>query len=195
MAEVGAVYDAHPCPAHPDRHPPGHRRAPTPERHPRTGHPQQMARRQRRRRRRIRHHQHLRRSGPPRPRPSTAPGWRWSTATTTRSTRIHAEARPATSPFTIVIDIDPRRSNTSLRHEALRRIPRRAGRDWRNVSGSNGLSGLEREKEKIACQLTSARAQANGARRWGTRVIWRKLNCLKPNLQKVQVTHPPERRL
>jgi hypothetical protein len=29
----------------------------------------------------------------------------------------------------------------------------------------------------------------------GTRVIWRKLNCLKPNLQKVQVTHPPERRL
>ena len=23
--------------------------------------------------------------------------------------------------------------------------------------------------------------------RWGTRVIWRKLNCLKPNLQTMQV--------
>ena len=46
-----------------------------------------------------------------------------------------------------------------------------------------------------ACQETSGRVQAYGAGRWGTRVIWRKLDCLNPNLQKVQVTHPPERRL
>lgn len=34
-----------------------------------------------------------------------------------------------------------------------------------------------------ACQETSDRVQAYGAVRWGTRVIWRKLDCLKPNLQ------------
>ena len=27
------------------------------------------------------------------------------------------------------------------------------------------------------------------------RVIWRKLDCLNPNLQKVQMSRPPERRL
>ena len=30
---------------------------------------------------------------------------------------------------------------------------------------------------------------------WGTRATWRKLNCLNPNLQKMQLFHPPERRL
>jgi transposase len=29
----------------------------------------------------------------------------------------------------------------------------------------------------------------------GIRVIWRKLDCLNPNLQKMQRSHPPERRL
>jgi hypothetical protein len=29
--------------------------------------------------------------------------------------------------------------------------------------------------------------------RRGTRVIWRKLDCLKPNLQMMQKKHPPER--
>src|SRR5664279_313973 len=120
------------------------------------------------------------------------PGWHWSTATSTRSTGSRPKPKRATStsPSSATWSMS---WSTCLRHEALCRIPRRAGRDWRNVSGSNGLSGLEREKEKIACQLTSARAQAYGARRWGTRVIWRKLNCLKPNLQKVQVAHPPEK--
>jgi hypothetical protein len=38
-----------------------------------------------------------------------------------------------------------------------------------------------------SAQETSGRAQAREARRWGTRAIWLKLDCLYPNLQKVQV--------
>jgi hypothetical protein len=37
-----------------------------------------------------------------------------------------------------------------------------------------------------ACQETSGHAQAYGVRCWEIRMTWRKLNCLKPNLQKVQ---------
>jgi len=37
-----------------------------------------------------------------------------------------------------------------------------------------------------ACQETSGRVQMSGTVRWETRVIWRKLDCLNPNLQKVQ---------
>jgi hypothetical protein len=39
-----------------------------------------------------------------------------------------------------------------------------------------------------ACQESSGRAQASEAVRCGTRVIWRKLDCLNPNLQKMQST-------
>ena len=46
---------------------------------------------------------------------------------------------------------------------------------------------IRKVKGKIACQETGGRAQASGAVRRGTRVIWRKLDCLKPNLQKVQM--------
>ena len=45
----------------------------------------------------------------------------------------------------------------------------------------------ERLKGTRACQETSGRAQAYGTVRWETRVIWRKLDCLKPNLQKMQL--------
>ncbi len=55
-----------------------------------------------------------------------------------------------------------------------------------SVPGPDGLPGPERDKGKIACQQTSGRAQAYGAVRWGARVIWRKLDCLNPNLQKAQ---------
>ena len=41
-------------------------------------------------------------------------------------------------------------------------------------------------KGTIACQETGGRAQAYGAARRGIRVIWRKLDCLNPSLQKVQ---------
>jgi hypothetical protein len=42
-------------------------------------------------------------------------------------------------------------------------------------------------KGTIACQESSGRAQAYGAGRCGTRVIWRKLDCLNPNLQEMQL--------
>jgi hypothetical protein len=41
-------------------------------------------------------------------------------------------------------------------------------------------------KGKIACQETGGRAQASGAGRREIRVIWRKLYCLNPSLQKVE---------
>jgi hypothetical protein len=40
-------------------------------------------------------------------------------------------------------------------------------------------------KGTTACQLTSSRVQALGTGCWETRVIWRKLDCLNRNLQKV----------
>jgi hypothetical protein len=38
-----------------------------------------------------------------------------------------------------------------------------------------------------ACQETRGRVQALGTVLWGTRVTWRKLDCLNPNLQKMEV--------
>ena len=45
----------------------------------------------------------------------------------------------------------------------------------------------ERLKGTRACQLTGGRVQVSGTVLWGTRVIWRKLDCLKPNLQTMEV--------
>ncbi len=51
-----------------------------------------------------------------------------------------------------------------------------------------GLAGGNLEdKGTIACQETGSRAQAYGAACRGIRVIWRKLDCLKPSLQLVQI--------
>lgn len=47
-------------------------------------------------------------------------------------------------------------------------------------------------KGTTACQKSSGRVQAYEARRCGTRVIWRKLDCLNPILQMMQGFHPPE---
>lgn len=69
------------------------------------------------------------------------------------------------------------------------------GGTWREVLGSDGLPGSERVKGTTACQETSGRVQAYEAARWGTRVIWRKLDCLHPNLQEAKSSRPPERRL
>jgi hypothetical protein len=64
-------------------------------------------------------------------------------------------------------------------------------RSWeelgRRFLGLNGLPAAERWAGTRACQKTSGRAQTSGAVRWETRVIWRKLNCLKPNLQSMQL--------
>ena len=53
--------------------------------------------------------------------------------------------------------------------------------------GLNGLPGCRKVKGTRACQETSGRVQGSGTACWGTRVIWRKLDCLKPNLQTMQV--------
>ena len=73
--------------------------------------------------------------------------------------------------------------------------PAQRARTGGGVCGSDGLPEPERVKGTAACQETGSRAQASGAVCRETRAIWRKLDCLKPSLQKVQTPRPPERRL
>jgi hypothetical protein len=65
--------------------------------------------------------------------------------------------------------------------------PVQPGGTRREVPGSDGLPVAERCVGTRACQETSGWAQTSGAVRWETRVIWRKLDCLNPNLQKRKV--------
>jgi hypothetical protein len=53
-------------------------------------------------------------------------------------------------------------------------------------SGSDGLLVTVRKPRTVACQKTGGRAQAHGAVHREIRVIWRKLDCLNPSLQKVE---------
>jgi len=62
------------------------------------------------------------------------------------------------------------------------------------VPGSDGLPGSERLKGTRACQKTGDRVQASGTVLRETRVIWRKLDCLNPNLQKVKSAAPAGKR-
>ena len=71
-----------------------------------------------------------------------------------------------------------------LRREAPCCIPGLAGRNSEDIPGSDGLLKIRKVKGTIACQETSGRAKAYGRRTGKTRVIWLKLNCLNPNLQK-----------
>ena len=71
-----------------------------------------------------------------------------------------------------------------LRREAPCCIPGLAGRNLEDIPGSDGLLKIRKVKGTIACQQTSGRADAYGRRAGKTRVIWPKLNCLNPNLQK-----------
>ena len=45
---------------------------------------------------------------------------------------------------------------------------------------------LKSERDNSMPVKTGGQAQVLGVTRRGTRVIWRKLNCLNPNLQKMQ---------
>ena len=65
--------------------------------------------------------------------------------------------------------------------------PVQPGGTRREVPGSDGLPVAERWAGTRACQETSGRVQLSGTVRWETRVIWRKLDCLNPNLQMRQV--------
>jgi hypothetical protein len=72
---------------------------------------------------------------------------------------------------------------------AARRLvvsPPQMGGTWRNVSGSDGFTLIRKVTGTRACQESNDRAQALEAMRCGTRVIWRKLDCLNPNLQTTQ---------
>ena len=71
-----------------------------------------------------------------------------------------------------------------LRREAPCCIPGLAGRNLEDIPGSDGLLKIRKVKGTIACQETSGRADAYGRRAGKTRVIWLKLHCLNPNLQK-----------
>jgi hypothetical protein len=71
-----------------------------------------------------------------------------------------------------------------LRREAPCCIPGLAGRNLEDIPGSDGLLKIRKVKGTIACQETSGRADACGRRAGKTRVIWLKLYCLNPNLQK-----------
>jgi len=71
-----------------------------------------------------------------------------------------------------------------LRREAPCCIPGLAGRNLEDIPGSDGLPKIRKVKGTIACQQTSGRADAYGRSAGKTRVIWPKLNCLNPNLQK-----------
>ena len=71
-----------------------------------------------------------------------------------------------------------------LRREAPCCIPGLAGRNLEDIPGSDGLLKIRKVKGTIACQETSGRADAYGRRAGKTRVIWPKLYCLNPNLQK-----------
>jgi hypothetical protein len=81
---------------------------------------------------------------------------------------------------------------------ATRRLvvsPPQVGETRREVSGSDGLPGAERLRGQEHARKPATRSRRL---RWCAerpRVIWRKLDCLKPNLQEMQPSHPPERRL
>jgi hypothetical protein len=79
-------------------------------------------------------------------------------------------------------------SHLSLRREAPCCIPGAAGRNSKGRSWVQWLTRIRKVNGTIACQETGGRAQVLGVMRRGTRVIWRKLDCLKPNLQKTQST-------
>jgi Transposase DDE domain len=65
--------------------------------------------------------------------------------------------------------------------------PVEPGGTWREVPGSNGLPEAERLGDKSMPENLAAGSSGQGRRVGWTRVIWRKLDCLKPNLQSMQV--------
>ena len=73
-----------------------------------------------------------------------------------------------------------------VRREALCCIPGSAGRNSKEGSWVQWLTRIRKVKGTAACQESGGQAQVSGLRCRETRVIWRKLNCLNPNLQTMQ---------
>ena len=70
-----------------------------------------------------------------------------------------------------------------MRREALCCIPGAAGRNSKEGSWVQWLTQIRKVKGTTACQQSDGHAQVSRVTRRGTRVIWRKLDCLNPNLQ------------
>ena len=70
-----------------------------------------------------------------------------------------------------------------MRREALCCIPGSAGRNSKEGSWVQWLTRIRKVKGTAACQAERWSAEVSGLRCRGTRVIWRKLDCLNPNLQ------------
>ena len=66
--------------------------------------------------------------------------------------------------------------------------PPQAGQTRREVCWVRWLTWIRKVKGTRACQQTGGWAQVPGTARRGTRAVWRKLDCLNPNLQRQQFT-------
>ena len=105
----------------------------------------------------------------------------------------HARSRRATGECVAAAGRPPRRGTaraTPTRIATAPRgalsYPRRSRRNSKGCSWVQWLTRIRKVKGTIACQESGGHAQVSGVRRRGTRVIWRKLDCLKPNLQKMK---------
>jgi hypothetical protein len=66
--------------------------------------------------------------------------------------------------------------------------PPQARQTRREVCWGRWLTWIRKVKGTRACQETGGRVQVPGAACRGTRAVWRKLDCLNPNLQRQQFT-------
>jgi Transposase DDE domain len=66
--------------------------------------------------------------------------------------------------------------------------PPQAGQTRREVCWVRWLTWIRKVKGTRACQQTGGRAEVPGTACRGTRAVWRKLDCLNPNLQRQQFT-------
>ncbi|MFI7704668.1 ISAs1 family transposase [Nonomuraea sp. NPDC049480] len=66
--------------------------------------------------------------------------------------------------------------------------PPKAGQTRREVCWVRWLTWSRKAKGTEACQETGGRVQVPGKARRGTRAVWRRLDCLNPNLQRQQFT-------
>jgi len=66
--------------------------------------------------------------------------------------------------------------------------PPKAGQTRREVCWVRWLTRSRKAKGTRACQETGGRVQVPGTARRGTRTVWRRLDCLNPNLQRQHFT-------
>src|SRR5664279_4629301 len=82
-----------------------------------------------------------------------------------------------------------------MRHEALRRIPSSAGRNSKGGFWVQWLTPIRKVTGTRACQESGGQVQVSEMMRRGTRVIWRKLDCLISQSPDDAKNHPSERYL